>query len=354
MPALSTILRSLRLEVESRIKDLIPNSKSTKRFSVYSDSSAQRTPIKSFTGKPRVFHLGVAQEIDVYYQGYQVTGWKYRIPITIAYPRNEAWAIAAQDDIEKIRNDLLTTNGAHGIDGVANRYVEDNLSVTKESHSEDPWDYYTLEVSAWIEYKKDWIELTTDQTIPETISLIVVVNTGQTVWVNWGDGTKNTYTSDDTTVIYPQHTYTSGNYIIQVGGDLDDLLLFNVSSSTLGGNISTFTVLNNLASLILQGTSMSGDVGILKTIESIDYIYLNETNVSYTSTSLPAWPGRRIRLQDNGWDETTVDAFLVDLADGVGSNGILNIDGTNAARSSASDAAVTALEAAGWAITVNT
>ena len=107
----------------------------------------------------------------------------------------------------------------------------------------------------------------------------------------------------------------------------------------------------------LYNTSVSGDIAGINTLTKLTYLNLYYTSVdTYTSTTLPDWEGTEIYIYDLGLDTTEVDNFLIDLdnATGAPSNGTLNIGGTNAARSSASDAALLSLDVTKhWAITVN-
>jgi len=64
--------------------------------------------------------------------------------------------------------------------------------------------------------------------------------------------------------------------------------------------------------------------------------------------------GADIRVDNLGLSSSEVDNFLIDLEASGASSGTLNIAGSNAARTSSSDAAVSALQSRGWSITVNT
>ena len=126
-----------------------------------------------------------------------------------------------------------------------------------------------------------------------------------------------------------------------------------IHSTSISGDISEISNLTQINNLYLDNTNVSGDVGDLATLVNLSFLRLNVTSVVYTSTTLPAWSDADIRLQDNGWTSTEVDNFLIDLAAAGGTNGNLNIAGTNAARTTASDAAVSTLTTNGWTVTVN-
>jgi len=76
---------------------------------------------------------------------------------------------------------------------------------------------------------------------------------------------------------------------------------------------------------------------------------------NYTSGSFTTdYSGTEIIMQDNSLSSSEVDNFLIDLEASGASSATLNIAGTNAARTSSSDATVSALQSRGWSITVNT
>jgi hypothetical protein len=107
----------------------------------------------------------------------------------------------------------------------------------------------------------------------------------------------------------------------------------------------------------LYNTAVDGDIADLAGLTSLDNIYLYDSSVdTYTgSTALPAWDGATIYIHNLGLSATEVDDFLIDFEDGGGNgdNGLINIAGTNATRTSASDTAKSNLETDGWTVTAN-
>jgi hypothetical protein len=153
------------------------------------------------------------------------------------------------------------------------------------------------------------------------------------------------------TRLYLYNTSVDGD----VGGlstltSLIRLYLYNTSVDGDVGGLSTLTSLTNLS---LQGTSVDGDIGGLSTLTSLVLLYLYDNTLSYSSTSLPAWADNDIQVYSTSLSSTEVDSFLIDLADGVGDDGTLNIAGTNDSRTSNSDAAVDSLLDHNWTVTVN-
>lgn len=151
--------------------------------------------------------------------------------------------------------------------------------------------------------------------------------------------------------LYLGSTSVSGSISAMSG--LTNLVHLHLYSTSVSGDIVNLTGLTSLVYLFISTTAISGDIGDLSVLTSLGYLYLYSTSLSYGSVALPPWAGTNIQLQSAGLDSTEVDNFLIDLASGVGANGSLNIAGTNAARTSASDAAKAALLSAGWSVTVN-
>jgi len=109
-----------------------------------------------------------------------------------------------------------------------------------------------------------------------------------------------------------------------------------------------------------SNNSLTGDFQFLHALTSFPrgfsfFLFANSGINSYTSGSFTTdYSSTEIRMQDNSLSSSEVDNFLIDLEASGASDGTLNIAGTNAARTSSSDAAVSALQSRGWSITVNT
>ena len=166
---------------------------------------------------------------------------------------------------------------------------------------------------------------------------------------------------------------------------LTDLTGLNMPNTSVSGDISSFDTLTSLEQLALTNTPVSGDVSGFDTLTLLEWLHLsNTTSVSgdagfvaslpnltgtntwqglnldntsisdYTSTgNLPAWTCY-VNVSDLGWTESEVDAFLSDLDGGGGTDGILDISGSNAAPSSTGIACRDSLVDKGWDVTVTT
>jgi len=126
-------------------------------------------------------------------------------------------------------------------------------------------------------------------------------------------------------------------------------------SNVLTGNISNFT--NTIVTFNVTGVNtISGNVSdapasivtfVLTGANTVQYDSLFN-DIFATFLVLPAVGG--------AWTSTQVDNFLAALNASITANsrtGTANIAGNNAARTSASDADVTAIQSAGWTLTVN-
>ena len=137
---------------------------------------------------------------------------------------------------------------------------------------------------------------------------------------------------------------------------LTDVFSLYIYSTSIDGNVSGIASMTDLTNLRANSTLITGDLTSVATLTSLDYLYLNSTSIdTYTTGALPAWGGCAIQIQDLGLSATEVDNFIIDLEDGGGNgdNGTLNIAGTNATRTSASDTAKANLETDGWTVTAN-
>jgi hypothetical protein len=160
------------------------------------------------------------------------------------------------------------------------------------------------------------------------------------------------------TALYLHNTSVSGD--ISGFDALTSLTRLYLYSTSVSGDISGFDALTSLTVLHLYNTSVSGDVVLLQPLVNLTGTNtweggrLDNTNISsYTSAGdLPAW-SCYINVSDLGLSQSDVDDFLVDLDNGGGTDGVLVIDGTNAAPSGTGDAAVTSLEGKSWTVTTS-
>lgn len=135
--------------------------------------------------------------------------------------------------------------------------------------------------------------------------------------------------------------------------NLSNLSYLDFRSSGVSGDVASLATLTSLQYLYLHVTSVTGDVGDLATLTNIINMRINSTSVGYNTTTLPAWSNTDLRFQDCAWTQSEVDNFLVDLDTAGGTNGSLDVSGTNAAPSGTGTAARTSLLGKGWTVTVS-
>jgi hypothetical protein len=142
--------------------------------------------------------------------------------------------------------------------------------------------------------------------------------------------------------------------------------LSSVTHSSTNGTTTVYYIYNcNLTSLDVSNITISGSF-IARDNSSLSSITFNASNGSLgifdvDRCNLPNIDfsvfsnsdGITIEYQDNSMTSTEVDNQLINLDSTSWINGDIEIDGTNAARTSASDTAYNNLIANGWTITVN-
>jgi len=153
--------------------------------------------------------------------------------------------------------------------------------------------------------------------------------------------------------LYLGNTSVDGD-ISNVSG-LTSLTYLHLGNTSVDGDISNVSGLTSLTTLYLYNTSVTGNLASIRPLTSLTICYLYNTSLTYTSAgALPAWPGANLDLYSCGLDSGEVDAFLNDFDDDLtGAAGDLRLDGTNANRTAASDAACTAITTDGWGLHVN-
>jgi hypothetical protein len=228
------------------------------------------------------------------------------------------------------------------------------------------------------------------------------VDTG--FWINWGDGSDPEWVQHlgTSTNVVTAHSFVGsgpGEKEIRMTGALDEittidlasepiygdisevqvmssLQILRMNSTNVSGNISALSALTSLTDIRMNNTSISGDlaslsgltlvtvlylyttsvsgnISALSSMTSLAFLRLYFTSISVTSDPLAAWSGIDMRIFSCSLTSTEVDDCLIQLDIAGGTGGSLDISGTNAARTSASDTAVSNLAGKGWTITVN-
>jgi hypothetical protein len=127
------------------------------------------------------------------------------------------------------------------------------------------------------------------------------------------------------------------------------------SDTSIIATIMAWQTWNSVESIQLANTGASGDVNYIAECTSLQTIILSGTGVSYGDLAGgKIWDksGLYLDCTDCAWIDDEVDACLIDLAVTPITDSIIKIGGTNAARTSASDAAKVILLANGNTLTV--
>lgn len=221
------------------------------------------------------------------------------------------------------------------------------------------------------------VSLTIDYTATQFVFKFKLPST-KSITIHWGDGTTENVVGQDLTLITKTSAYSgAGTYYFYLSGDVEELTYidiqsqafvsgdvsawstllnatyFRANSTAVSGDISGFSVLTSLTNLSFRNTNVSGDVSGLSTLTSATTIHLYNTDVTFDST--PAWSNSTasILIQDCGWTAQMVDNSLASFAGGPVTNSTINVAGTNAARTSASDADKATILANSNTLTVN-
>lgn len=132
---------------------------------------------------------------------------------------------------------------------------------------------------------------------------------------------------------------------------------FFLQYTDVDGDVSSLSGLNaNMTYLYLVSTKAYGDVGALAALTNLKRFYVYDMDtlaITYGNQVLPAWSGANLQLSSSGLDSTEVDNFMIRLAAAGGTDGTLNLAGSNGARTSASDAAKATLLSNNWSVAVN-
>ena len=221
----------------------------------------------------------------------------------------------------------------------------------------------------------------------------------KSVTLNWGDGTTEVVVGTDAALITKTSAYSgAGTYTFYLTGDVTELTYIDIHdqafvtgnisgwsalinltnifcrSQAVSGDISGWSALTNLTSLLVGDTSVSGDISSFATLTSLTSLWLNQTSVTgdisglstltsatqlyFNSTSVtfgsaPAWTNASatIWLHDIAATTAMVNNMIESLS--TCTDCTINVAGTNAHRTAASNDDLNTLLANGNTITLN-
>ncbi len=135
---------ALRTEIAERIEDLTPGINKSVKFKERSINARKLRNIQEEQGRPRLFQLGKLEKQDTSFFGAGTVGTSYNLPFEVVYPLDIKWHAAIDDDIDRIRQDLIDNPVA--VDGVKGRWVKVDILPSRTPHGDDPWQVVTIQI----------------------------------------------------------------------------------------------------------------------------------------------------------------------------------------------------------------
>ena len=297
-------------------------------------------------------------------KGYCVRGDSYFD--NIPHETGDAYADEQAEDFESLKTSESKLDGMSSVTIILKNTTAAELDATIVDS--------TSEVSTW---EGDFTFLTNDYTDTQ-IDLVFQLPTGKSMVVFWGDGNSSAVNGNDTTDVSVSSTYSgAGTYYITLGGDYLDLTKINCDrthvsgdvsgwsaltsltflhcgGNSLTGDVSTWSALTSLTRLYCGGNSLTGDVSTWSALTSLTQLHCDSNSLDFDNTT--AWTALSLGttyFSNNSMTSTQVDNALIAFAGGPFLNTTIYLDGTNDARTPASDAALATLLAAGNDVRVN-
>ena len=214
----------------------------------------------------------------------------------------------------------------------------------------------------------------------ETLTLNLSLPAGRYVRIDWGDGNTTKVSGSVSEQDYSNAYTGAGTFPIKIYGDFRFLTRFHIKTVNVDGTIERIAALSGLTYFRCLGSNtlsgnivnlpsgitvftcvgsntVSGDVGNLPSGLTYFYCLGSNTISDYSGKTWTTRPDTFVLVPvgAGGLSEAEIDQLLIDFDDDLAwaSGNTITLTGTNAARSTASDAAVTSLEGEGVAVTTN-
>lgn len=189
-----------------------------------------------------------------------------------------------------------------------------------------------------------------------TVTFTLRGTAGKVISISWGDGNSTELPLQGlSTSVNFVHDYLglAGTKKITMTGDLLNVTYLSAPYNNLTRNLSSVAVLTSLTYLSLFSNNLTGDLSPVAALTNLVNLYLYTNQLTFTYTIFPAWSGTNYYFDSTVSTSTEVDNLLIAAANGGVNNCIFKVGGTNPARTSASDAAIATLLAAGVTVYVN-
>jgi len=176
-----------------------------------------------------------------------------------------------------------------------------------------------------------------------------IIEWGNSIDTGWTGEENSPYLTGDIGQLTNLQQLRFGSYS-NLSGDITDLTSLtyfrNIITNTITGDITNHTALTYLR--VSGSNTIYGDISTNSVPNGCTYFYLNScAMVSYAGSGV-SWPNISITINPSagyGYSSTEIDQILIDMA-ASGLTGVtITLQGNNAARTSASDAAYSTLSA---------
>ncbi len=137
----------------------------------------------------------------------------------------------------------------------------------------------------------------------------------------------------------------------------DVITVIDFWNSSVGGSVTDWVLPNSLEELYLSNTSMFGDISGWVNLNLLTILEIYNSSIDYDSSSgsfEDAQNGLGIEFWNCLLTEAQVDNVLLDLVTSAATNGVLDIDGTNAAPSPSGLTSKATLVSRGWTVGTTT
>ncbi len=197
------------------------------------------------------------------------------------------------------------------------------------------------------------------------LSFQYTLPSGYSITFDWGDGSSTVISGGaGFSSINSNYSGSSKTYKVRIFGDIDHLSNFRSSSFRLQFDISCLLIFYRAPLLLFYSSLLFGDITLLyyrSNYSFLSFVYspalfgdvslflaipnivrcafTDSSGFTYTSRSLSFSDGDVISFKDNSWPSAYVDQVIIDCSSVSCTGKALHLDGSNAARTSASDAA---------------
>lgn len=180
-----------------------------------------------------------------------------------------------------------------------------------------------VQIQMYVKYESDdFINLSNDQSVLQTTSIILSLPTGQ-IKIAWGDGETTIVDGPITSIDYTHDYMETGIYGLSISGDIRELTRFNISNQDfVSGDISQLSGLLSMLTLQINNTSLTGDISAFSGLTDIHTIQAGFLNIQGNLSSLLELKSLRLIQMQN----TDIEGDILNIAD---ANDITNIQFQN-------------------------